>query len=245
MGFVSRQDIISTSPGFITNLRGKWLPFKKLVRAIQPDVAAEFYHQASTGKLVERAIAIYPVWVLLHSGGFFGYAFTPTYQRLTEDFSPLGLTINPGVYRYNRSAFYFSSDPSKKISYSLIHDRGNYFDGTLVYNTASLALSPIPHISLKLSLSANDFKKIGPEDLSAKVSLYTMEGRFAVNPRLQLNNMLQYNTQSKLTTLYVRLSWEYRPLSYLFFVVNSKNQNSLERNSDQNAIVKLSYLKQF
>jgi len=62
---------------------------------------------------------------------------------------------------------------------------------------------------------------------------------------LQLNNMLQYNTQSKLTTLYIRLSWEYRPLSYLFFVVNSKNQNSLERNSDQNAIIKLSYLKQF
>jgi hypothetical protein len=113
-----------------------------------------------------------------------------------------------------------------------------------VYTTASLTLSPIPHISLKLSLSENDFKKIGPEETSAKVSLYTMEGRFAVNPRLQLNNLLQYNTQNKMTTLYIRLSWEYRPLSYLFFVVNSKDQNTIERNNDQNAIIKLSYLKQ-
>jgi hypothetical protein len=244
MGFVSRQDIISTSPGFITNLRGKWLPFKKWIRAVQPDVAAEFYHQASTGKLVERTVAIYPVWALLHSGGFFGYAFTPTYQRLTEAFNPLGMQIDSGVYRYNRSTFYFNSDPSKKISYSVIHDRGKYFDGNLVYTTASLALSPIPHISVKLSLSENDFKKIGLEEKSAKVSLYTVEGRFAVNPRLQLNNMLQYNTQNKTTTIYIRLSWEYRPLSYLFFVVNSKEQNSIERSSDQNAIIKLSYLKQ-
>jgi hypothetical protein len=61
MGFVSRQDVISTSPGFYTNLRGKWLPFRKFVRAIQPDVTAEFYHQASTGKLIESAVTIYPV----------------------------------------------------------------------------------------------------------------------------------------------------------------------------------------
>jgi hypothetical protein len=245
MGFVSRQDIISTSPGFYSNLRGKWLPFKKWIRAFQPDVQVELYHQASTGKLIESSVAIYPVWFLLHSGGFFGYAFTPTYQYLTSTFSPLGIDIIPGTYRYNRSTLYFSSDPSKRISYSIIYDAGSYFNGRLRNITASLVLSPIPHILLKLSVSDNVFRRIGPESTSADVSLYTVEGRFAVNPRLQMNSLLQYNTQNKSTSFYARFSWEYRPLSYLFVVFNSKETNTADRYLQQDAIVKLSYLKQF
>jgi hypothetical protein len=245
MGFVSRHDVITTSPGFVTNLRGKWLPFKRWVRAVQPDVAAEFYHQASTGKLIESTIAIYPVWFLLHSGGFFGYSLTPTYQYLTDVFTPLGVTISPGVYRYNRSTFYFSSDPSNKISYSLVYDIGGYFDGGLVSTTGSLTLSPIPHILVKLSLSNNAFNTIGLEEHSAEVRLYTMEGRFAINPRLQMNGLLQHNTQNKTTSFYARLSWEYRPLSYLFFVFNNKETGTDERSLERDAILKLSYLKQF
>ena len=245
MGFVSREDVICTSPGFFTNLRGKWLPFKKYVRAVQPDLTAEFYHQASTGQLIERTITIYPIWVSLHSGGFFGYSFAPTYQLLMEPFAPLGITINPGSYRYNRSTFYVNSDPSKKISYAFTYDIGKYFDGGLRSTTASLALSPIPHIFLKLSWTHNSFAKIGPDETSAKVSLYTAEGRFALNPRLQLNGLFQHNTQNKQTAFYIRLSWEYKPLSYLFFVFNNKETDTIDQYHEQDGIVKVSYLKQF
>ncbi|HEV8081699.1 MAG TPA: DUF5916 domain-containing protein [Chitinophagaceae bacterium] len=245
MGFVSRQDIIGTTPGFVTNFRGKWVPFKKWIRALQPDAFAEFYHQASTGKLIESTVAIYPFWVLLHSGGFFGYSITPNYQYLTENFSPLGMAIEKGVYRFTRSSFYLNSDPSRVLSYSLFYDIGKYFDGRLVTFIPSLAYSPIPHISLKFSLSKNDFKSIGIKDTSANVSLYTFEGRLALNPRLQLNNLLQYNTQNKTTAFNIRLSWEYKPLSYLFFVFNNRNRNMIERQVEQDGIIKLSYLKQF
>ncbi|MXV51559.1 hypothetical protein GS399_11310 [Pedobacter sp. HMF7647] len=244
-GFVSRQDVISTSPAFVTNLRGKWLPFKKWIRAIQPDAAAEFYHQASTGKLIESSIAIYPFWVLLHSGGFFGYSITPVYQYLTEPFAPLGALINPGTYHYSRSTFYVSNDPSAKISYSLIYDIGKYFNGRLASTTATLAITPVPYASLRASLSNNNFKELGAGRQSGNVSLYTLEGRFAMNPRLQLNSLLQYNTQNKNAGFYVRFSWEYRPLSYLFFVFNNRLTNTAERFREQQAIVKLSYLKQF
>ena len=245
MGFVSRQDVISTSPGFNTNLRGSWLPFKKLIRAFQPDMAAEFYHQASTGKLIESTLAIYPFWVLLQSGGFFGYSFTPTYQDLTENFSLLEMEMGKGVYRYTRNTFYASSDPSKIFSYTIIYDIGKYYNGRLASTTTSLAYSPIPNISLNFSLSKNNFKNIGLKDTLAKVSLYTLQGRFALNPHFQLNGLFQYNNQSRITTFNIRLSWEYKPLSYLFVVFNSRNTNTLERQLEQDGIAKLSYLKQF
>jgi hypothetical protein len=237
--------VIGTTPGFVTNLRGKWLPLKKWIRAFQPDAAAEFYHQASTGKLVESSVAIYPFWVLLHSGGFFGYSFTPTYQCLNEDFSPLGMTIEKGVYRYTRSTIYINSDPSKKLSYTIIYDIGKYFDGRLSGTSISLSSSPVPHILMKFSLSNNNFRGIGIKDTSANVSLYTFEGRLALNPQLQINSLLQYNNQSKTTAFNIRLSWEYMPLSYLFFVFNSRNTDTLQKQLQQDGIIKFSYLKQF
>lgn len=245
MGFVSRQDVISTSPGFNTNLRGSWLPFKKWIRAFQPDANAEFYHQASTGKLVESTLAIYPLWVLLQSGGFFGYSFTPTYQNLTENFSLLDIEMGKGVYRYNRNTFYASSDPSNIFAYTFNYDIGKYYNGRLTSATASLAYAPLPNILLNLALSKNNFKNIGLKDTLAKVSLYTLQGRFALNPQLQLNSLFQYNNQSKITAFNIRLSWEYKPLSYLFLVFNSRNTNTVNRQLEQDGIAKLSYLKQF
>jgi hypothetical protein len=245
MGFVARQDIIGTTPGFVSNLRGKWLPLKKWIRAVQPDAFAEFYHQASTGKLVESTVAIYPFWVLLHSGGSFGYSITPNYQYLAEDFTPLGLLIEKGVYRYTRSSFYLNSDPSRSISYSIFYDIGKYFDGRLTTFMPSLSWSPLPQAAMKFSLSRNDFKSPGARDTSASISLYTAEGRFAVNPRLQLSGLLQYNDQQRTTAFNIRLSWEYGPLSYFFIVFNSRQQTRPQRQSAQDGIIKMSYLKQF
>jgi len=53
MGFISRSDIFGTTPGIIRYFRGEKLPFKKWLRAFEPGVMAQFYHQASTGILIE------------------------------------------------------------------------------------------------------------------------------------------------------------------------------------------------
>jgi len=56
MGFVSRSDIIGTTPGFIWQYRGNKLPFRRRVRAFEPGINSEFYHHASSGELLEKQV---------------------------------------------------------------------------------------------------------------------------------------------------------------------------------------------
>ncbi len=113
MGFVSRTDVIGTTPGIFYYYRGKSLPLKKYLLALEPSFAPEIYFQASTGKLVEADYYIFPIWLNFKSGAYFGYGFIPTYQNPTMAFIPLGINIAVGEYHYTQQQIWFSSNPSK------------------------------------------------------------------------------------------------------------------------------------
>jgi hypothetical protein len=82
MGFIARSDVIGTTPGVTRYIRGQNLPLKKWVRAYEPSLAAQFYHQASTGQLIERELAAYPFYLNLQTGGHLGYSVKSFYQKL-------------------------------------------------------------------------------------------------------------------------------------------------------------------
>ena len=246
MGFVSRNDVIGTTPGLFWYYRGKYLPFKNWIRAFEPGVFPEFYHQASTGKLVEAQWMINPIWFNFQKGGYFGYIINPTYQLLTEPFMPLGINISEGKYRYLRHQFYFSSDPSGVISTNLTFDIGSYFNGTLNTWSATLNLAPIPHFYLQGQFNRNHFKEVGDPATNKKVDLYSLSGRFALNPRLQLIGFYQKNSENNLSNYNIRLSWEYQPLSYIYLVFNRRgfDNTQMKRQTEDHAIIKMSYLRQ-
>jgi len=50
--------------------------------------------------------------------------------------------------------------------------------------------------------------------------LVAPELRLAHSPRLQLTTFYQYNDAARQGTVNARLSWEYRPLSFLYVVLN-------------------------
>ena len=249
MGFVSRNDVIGTTPGIFWYNRGSWIPFKKLIRSFEPGVLVEYYHQASTGKLIENSIAINPIWFMLQTGGYLGYIYTPTFQYLTESFSPLGVTIKAGKYNYARHSFMWGSDGSKKLSFIWTGDYGNYFNGKLNSTDFNLKFAPIPHISINARFNRNNFIGVGENQANKTVDLFAFEGRFALNPRLQLISFYQRNTDSKANNYNIRLSWEYQPLSFIYIVFNKREFQSLTqpnlRSQEDHIITKISYLKQF
>ncbi len=252
MGFVSRSDVIGTTPGIFWYNRGNWLPFKKYIRAFEPGIMTEFYHQASTGKLIESQININPVWFNFQNGGFLGYLVNPTFQRLTEPFEPLGISIPLGDYNYVRHQIYASTDPSKILNITGDFNWGSYFDGKLFGNDIKLQFAPIPHISIVGSFNRNTFKDVGDAIGKKTVDLYAIEGRFALNPRVQLISFYQKNSENSSQNYNIRLSWEYQPLSYIYFVYNRRGfDNVLQPNmqratqTENHVIAKISYLKQF
>lgn len=246
LGFVSRSDVIGTTPGVFWYYRGKKLPFRKWIRAFEPGLMIEMYHQASTGKLIERQININPVWFNFQDGGYFGYLVNPTFQQLTEPFVPLGIYISEGKYNYVRHQVYFASDPSRIVGISGNVELGSYFNGHLNSGSVAIRFSPSPHISLTGQINRNHFKKVGDNKETVTTDLWSITGRLALNPRLQLIGFYQKNSINNLGNYNIRLAWEYQPLSFIYVVFNRRGFDNaqLKRQTEDHVIIKLSYLRQ-
>ena len=245
MGFISRTDVIGTTPGMNWYYRGRLLPFKNVLRAFEPGVLPEWYWQASTGKFIERSLYFWPVWLNFQSGAYFGYSITPVYQNLTQPFQPLGVTIAPGRYHYAQHWITFTTDPSGVIRLYGDYKWGGYYNGRLQSGDWKLQFAPIPHISVIAELSRNHFVDVGASRTTTTVNLRIIQGRFALNPRLQLTGFYQNNSLDHSDSYNVRFSWEYLPLSYLYVIYNHGRSEALQvSHSDQHAIVKISVLKQ-
>lgn len=246
MGFVARTDVIGTTPGMNWYYRGRLLPFKKVIRAFEPGFLPEFYHQMSTGKLIERQLTLFPIWFNFQNGGWFGYSQNPVFQGLTEPFEPLGVKIAEGDYNYFRQQLWYSTDPSKIINLLGQSEWGTYFNGRLFSTDLTLQIAPLPHVSIAGRFNRNRFKEVGESRITKNVDLYSIEGRFALHPRLQLIAFYQKNTESKSDNYNIRLAWEYRPLSYVYLVLNKRGFEDLNqvRYKEDHAVLKVSYLRQ-
>ncbi|MDD4109148.1 MAG: DUF5916 domain-containing protein [Prolixibacteraceae bacterium] len=247
MGFVSRHDVIGTTPGIIYYYRGDKLPFKKWLRSFDPGIDAQFFHQASTGKLIERQLIFYPFYLNLQNAGYIGYGLNDIFQHLPVTFTPLGVPIEPGDYNYIQHTVVARSDPSRKINFTGSVNWGDYFDGRLTTGDIKAFFAPIPHISLGGQFNRNIFTDVGVENISKTVDLYSLEGRFAVNARLQLSSFIQKNSENDAYNINARFSWEYRPLSYIYIVFNHNQYDDAMhfRQREDQLITKISYLKQF
>ncbi|MFI5185389.1 MAG: DUF5916 domain-containing protein [Chitinophagales bacterium] len=246
MGFVSRSDVIGTTPGMNWYYRGNLLPFKKILRAYEPGFLPEFYWQASTGKFIERSLYLWPIWLNFQSGAYFGYSITPVFKRLTDPFNPLGLTIKPGDYHFWQNEILFTTNPSKIISFFGNYIWGSYYNGRIRSNDLSLQFAPIPNISLIAEFNRNHFMEVGEPKSNSTVNLYILQGRFALNPRLQLTGFYQKNSLDHSDNYNVRFSWEYRPLSYIYIIYNQGSFLNLQqiKLTEDHVILKISYLKQ-
>jgi len=244
MGFISRTDVLGTTPGMNWYYRGKLLPFKNVLRAFEPGFLPEWYWRASTGKFIERSLYFWPVWLNFQSGAYFGYSITPVYQNLTESFEPLGVTIAPGQYHYAQHWITFTSDPSRMIRLFGDYKWGGYYNGRLQSGDWKLQFAPIPYISVIAELNRNHFVDVGASRTTSTVDLRIIQGRFALNPRLQLTGFYQNNSLDHSDSYNLRFSWEYLPLSYLYIIYNHGRFETPVSHSDQHAILKVSLLKQ-
>ena len=253
VGFVSRQDVVGTATGFYYYHRGKKPIYQKLIRSLEPSISAELYHQSSTGELVERSISFLPLLLNLQSGGYVRFSVMPTFQNLLTPFAPLGVNIATGKYDYNRYSLGLGSNNSKKVSYTFQYDFGSYFNGSLQTTDLQVVVAPLPHISLRMRYYDNKFSEVGEEKTNTSVTLYNIEGRFAINPRVQLIGLFQYNTQNNRQSYNIRFAWEYKPLSYIYLIYNTRAFETINlqpnrtilQNQEQHLIAKISFLKQF
>jgi len=246
LGFISRTNIVSTSPGMIANYRGRLLPFREIFRAFKPQIIGNWFHEASSGNLSEREIIVSPFSLEAQNGATLGYSQLFIRQNIYSPLSLLNETIDVGTYDYRRQNVSLATDPSSKVSVTLNYEFGDFYDGNLESLNTSLNLIPIPHLFLKVSFNRNDFTTLGINNASKRIDLYSLEGKIFLNPRFSLNGLYQRNDQNNSDFYNFRFAWEYSPLSYIYLVFNS-NRNTIGTNTilERQGIVKVSFLKQF
>ena len=178
---------------------------------------------------------------------YLGYSIQVIYQKLLHSFEPLGVTISPGEYNYKRHLILASTDPSKMLNFLTDISWGKYFNGKIQTYDLAVQFVPIPHISLQAKINRNNLEKVGNSLLTKTIDLYSIEGRFAINPRIQLTGFFQQNSQNNSVNYNFRFSWEYKPLSFIYIVLNKQSFNNslLVRRNEEHIIAKINFLKQF
>lgn len=244
MGFVAQKDFILHSPGGYAILRPKSLPF---IRRWDPGIFFNYFHDfEDLGNFQQANLYIFPIYTWFKDNSFVEGSFTPTWQNINFNFSPLGLEIGEGSYNYTRYTLRYNSDQSKKLSGSVRYDFGDFYNGNRNTVVAGLRYAPLPHIALTADYEHNNINGLGIQQDNLDTDLYSASLRLALNPRVQLSTFYQYNSFDEQGRWNVRFSWEYMPLSFIYLVFNDTQANVFDPvQQNTQFISKITFLKQF
>ena len=241
LGFLTRNDFVKNFIDvYLVKRKQKWFP--KFIRSWEPGVTIDMYQNINDLKLQEGYIGFYPLFFIFNNGAKFVTTIQLNWQNLTSNFDPIGVEIAVGNYQYNSINANFASDQSSKFSYSADITAGGYYNGKIISFTGNIRYAPSPHFAANISYEANQLKEVGINKEDLTTQLVTPNIRMAINPRLQLNVFYQYNTATERSRWNARFSWEYKPLSYIYFVFNENKTTGFKQDA---SIAKISYLKQF
>ncbi|MCG8604128.1 hypothetical protein MJD09_03900, partial [bacterium] len=194
------------------------------VRKFDPGFTGFWYHRASDQKFQEGTLTLRPVSLVFTNGGWLAFYILPNWQRLqppdVQSFRPFGIELAAGDYTYWRYRLRVGSDQSKAISTSIFGSTGDYFDGKRQELGVRLKYAPSPHAALTVDYELNQVSDLGINNEKETTHLLGPELRLALNPRVQMFAFYQYNSLTENSSWNLRFSWEFAPLSYVYFVFN-------------------------
>lgn len=246
-GYVARDNFINTQPNVSLTIHKNWFP--KSVAFFYAQLSADIYHEASTGILQEANVVFTPVTLIFNNLAQASINITSSSEYLTEDFSPVrNINIAAGNYHFNRYELYGLTNQGAPFSAETRISTGKYYDGNLNSYYVSLRAAPDPRVQMVVTYTRNDFKHTGTTPVSTTTHLLAPGLRLAASPRLLLSGFYQYNTDAHNGSLNARLSWEYKPLSFIYLVYNNLD-NYYHTPFDipqkqQSGILKLTYIYQ-
>jgi len=217
-GFVSRANVFLHQPTLAYDWRPRWKP--AAIRRFYPFVKSNIYTDPDLGALQESSTEAY-VDVLFENGALVYPDIFFITQNLRQPFSPIpGVNIPAGRYQFWRPNLSIGTDQSRKVSVETRAYTGRFYDRSLDELTVSANLIPDPRIGLQLSHGINRFRDNPGGEEEFTTHLFRGILRTAINPRVLLTSTYQYNSARGRSSLNARFSWEYRPLSFLYVVLN-------------------------
>lgn len=135
--------------------------------------------------------------------------------------------ISPGEYRNWNVKVGYNSANNQQLRYRFNLQKGSLYGGEKLSAGLYLNYQLLPFASFELSYEVNKIilYELGKETFylsrfTGEVFLYT---------RLNWTTYIQYNTQQNNFNINSRIQWEYKPLSYVYFVVTDNLNTDFQR----------------
>ena len=157
------------------------------------------------------------------------YVYTHDYVDLKYGFDPLGNgnALQPDTYNFGLLKIGYNSANNLKFRYRVNIQKGNYYSGKRTSGGVYLNYQLLPYANIEASY---DFNKINLIELGKKIfHLTRFTKQVFFSNRLNWTTYVQYNTQRNNFNVNSRLQWEYKPLSYVYFVVNDNFDEHINR----------------
>jgi hypothetical protein len=236
LGFVPRRGINAFSGGFTYSPR----PKNSFIRRMHH----EFYPSLTTdldGRWESYEVFMAPINWRLESGDRFEFNVVPVGERLTEPFDIAeGVRIPEGSYDWLRYRLEVGSAAKRKISGEATWWFGDFYTGTLDQIELETSWTPSSLVTLLME-AERDIGRL--EQGNFDLTLVGSRVRMNLSPDLQLNSLLQYDTEDRSLGTNTRLRWTFDPRGDLFLIYNHNLRDVADRwRFDSNEVlVKIQY----
>lgn len=142
----------------------------------------------------------------------------PLFERLLLPFDIRpGIPIGAGDYPYEELQLAYNSDRSKLLSTTVNLTRGGFYDGDRTSASVAATLLVKPRLTAAFSFERN---AVDLPRGSFRADLYVLRALYSMNPRLFVDGLVQYNTETQRVFTTGRVIFTYRPLSDISLVFN-------------------------
>lgn len=238
IGFTSRTDVRQLFAIAAYRIRPKVL---KHVREIELGGMFEYYQTRSSGQLSTRTANSLISIDFNDSSRFYLQPYNRITDVLTQPFQLRpGFQIPTGVYSFNRPRLEYSSNRSRRLTFSAYYEWGGFYTG----HRREVSTSFTYRANEKVAFSMDErYNLVELPQGSFSTNLYSFRSTVNLSRRLLTSTFLQINSAIRLTSLNFRLRYIYRPNSDFYVIYNQNTGQGLEKASYQLQLKATLYLK--
>ena len=213
LGFVERRGIRQFQPELEWSPRLDGHPW---IRGVEMSVEADI-QTGMDNRTLTRELELTALQVNTHDGGRYQFRFTPTYERLDEDFEISDGVVLPidGIYRFTRYQLEAQTAEHRMFAINPEFTWGDFFSGRRRELAVRLDVRPRRGLAFSAETECN-YLDLAEGRFTADV--YRFDASTQFSPWSSLANRMQYDTVSRELGWQLRFHWIQRPGNDLYLV---------------------------